>query len=531
MYGLKTQTIQGIQEVFKQYPEVEKAILYGSRAKGNYHPGSDIDLTLIGEQLNLTILQKIENEIDELLLPYKIDLSLHKQIQNAELLEHIKRVGKVFFDKNERVQTENPVQDSRRMSEWKEYKLGELTEVVTKGTTPTTIGGGFISEGINFIKSEAVGHDGRIDKSTFVFISEETHQKLRRSQLQVDDILFSMAGIFLGKNAIVTKDLLPANTNQALAIIRLNKNKALPKYISYYLRQRTVVELVNNMSGQSAQPNINFEEIKSIDVTLPPLPEQAAIAEVLSSLDDKIDLLHRQNKTLEQLAETLFSEKLKVNSEKWEEKPLSSLIIRTLGGEWGKEELEGEFTKQVCCLRGTDIADLQSGLAERVPIRFIKEKKFESISPKDGDLILEISGGTDDQSTGRTIYINELNRSLFPYPPIFSNFCRLLRPIRKEYSYFLYLYIQYLYKKDEFFNLENGSSGIKNLDYKYLLNDLKFLLPNNESEILEFDMEVRLYFEKINKNKHQIRTLTQLRDTLLPKLMSGEIRLNYDLND
>jgi predicted nucleotidyltransferase len=99
MYGLKTQTIQGIQEVFKQYPEVEKAILYGSRAKGNYHPGSDIDLTLIGEQLNLTILQKIENEIDELLLPYKIDLSLHKQIQNAELLEHIKRVGKVFFEK------------------------------------------------------------------------------------------------------------------------------------------------------------------------------------------------------------------------------------------------------------------------------------------------------------------------------------------------------------------------------------------------------------------------------------------------
>jgi type I restriction enzyme S subunit len=217
-----------------------------------------------------------------------------------------------------------------------------------------------------------------------------------------------------------------------------------------------------------------------------------------------------------------------VNSEKWFLKPLSTLIETTLGGEWGKEVSEGEFTKQVCCIRGTDIADLQVGLAERTPIRFVKDKKYKSIQPKDGDLILEISGGTDDQSTGRTIYINEHNRVLFPYPLVFSNFCRLIRPIKKEYSYFLYMYIQYLYNKDEFFNLENGSSGIKNLDYKYLLNDLKFLLPTNEREISEFDSEVKLYFEKINKNKQQIRTLTQLRDTLLPKLMSGEVRVSMN---
>lgn len=101
MFGLKTATIQAIQDIFKKYPEVEKTILYGSRAKGNYRPGSDIDLTLIGEHLNLTTLQKIENELDELLLPHKIDLSLQKQIQNTDLLEHIERVGKVFFDKSE----------------------------------------------------------------------------------------------------------------------------------------------------------------------------------------------------------------------------------------------------------------------------------------------------------------------------------------------------------------------------------------------------------------------------------------------
>jgi len=108
MFGLKTETIQAIREVLAKYPEVEKAILYGSRAKGNYRPGSDIDLTLAGDKLTLTTLQKIENELDDLLLPYKIDLSLHRQIQNKALLEHIERVGKVFFDRNEMITAINP---------------------------------------------------------------------------------------------------------------------------------------------------------------------------------------------------------------------------------------------------------------------------------------------------------------------------------------------------------------------------------------------------------------------------------------
>jgi len=103
MFGLTIATIQAIQGVFKKHTEVEKAILYGSRAKGNYRPGSDIDLTLFGEQLNLTTLQKIENELDDLMLPYKMDLSLLKQIQNKELLEHIERVGIVFFDSKEMI--------------------------------------------------------------------------------------------------------------------------------------------------------------------------------------------------------------------------------------------------------------------------------------------------------------------------------------------------------------------------------------------------------------------------------------------
>ena len=98
-YGLKPQILQGIKEVFERYPKIECAVLYGSRAKGNYRPNSDIDLTLKGEHLDLSVLIKIENELDDLLLPYKIDLSILNQIKSPELLDHIERVGKVIYNK------------------------------------------------------------------------------------------------------------------------------------------------------------------------------------------------------------------------------------------------------------------------------------------------------------------------------------------------------------------------------------------------------------------------------------------------
>jgi len=98
--GLKPETVRKIQDVFARFPEVEKAVLYGSRAKGNYSNGSDIDLTLEGNQLDLTILNKIDTEIDDLLLPYKIDLSIYHKIENEDLKNHIKRVGMVFYQQS-----------------------------------------------------------------------------------------------------------------------------------------------------------------------------------------------------------------------------------------------------------------------------------------------------------------------------------------------------------------------------------------------------------------------------------------------
>lgn len=99
MFGLNEIDIQKINSVFEQFPGIEKAVIYGSRAKGNYHDGSDIDLTLSGKELNLQTLLQIENLLDDLLLPYDMDISILSKIENPDLVDHIQRVGEIFYER------------------------------------------------------------------------------------------------------------------------------------------------------------------------------------------------------------------------------------------------------------------------------------------------------------------------------------------------------------------------------------------------------------------------------------------------
>ena len=99
-FGLKEATIEKIITVFSQYPNIQKVLLYGSRAKGNYRNGSDIDLTLIGKNISYAQLSKIDIQIDDLLLPYCFDISIFKDIENLYLIDHINRVGLIFYEKS-----------------------------------------------------------------------------------------------------------------------------------------------------------------------------------------------------------------------------------------------------------------------------------------------------------------------------------------------------------------------------------------------------------------------------------------------
>ena len=397
------------------------------------------------------------------------------------------------------------------MSEWKEYKLGEIASFVTEKVS------------VQDVKLEDyISTENMLPDKGGIIVASNKPQEGSATKYFNDTILISNIRPYFKK--IWYADKVGGCSNDVLCF-KAKDELVFSKYLYFLLSQDTFFDYVMLGSKGCKMPRGDKSHIMNWEISIPPLPTQHRIASILTSLDDKIDLLRRENATLEAMAETLFRQWFVVEAkEEWKEGKLGDYVIETIGGEWGKENPEGDFIKPVQCIRGTDIADLSVGLATKTPIRYVKESKFEKIEPRNGDIIMEISGGTENQSTGRVAYINEDVKKLFDYPIIFSNFCRLLR-VEEEHTYFIYCYLKYLYDQDEFFNLENGSSGIKNLDYKALLYELTYPMPNDRQRILDFNDKVSVYFEKSNRNKQQIQTLIQTRDGLLPRLMGGEITL------
>ena len=168
-------------------------------------------------------------------------------------------------------------------------KLGDLCHVITKGTTPTSVGFKFENDGVNFVKVESLTSNNGFIPAKFAKISSECNESLKRSQLQKRDILFSIAGA-LGRTAIVTEDILPANTNQALAIIRLKPNIEIDtRYLLYTLNSDTTKEQSERNKGGVAQQNLSLTQLKNYDVYLPPLPEQERIVAKLDAAFAEID--------------------------------------------------------------------------------------------------------------------------------------------------------------------------------------------------------------------------------------------------
>lgn len=129
-YGLSNDTVARIHSVFARHPEVQQAILYGSRAMGTQRDGSDIDLTLTGKDLDFKRLARIETELDDLLLPYKLDLSIRRQIDNDALLNHIERVGVLFYDRERKgAGQDGEGSDAAKKKGWETKKLGEVCDM------------------------------------------------------------------------------------------------------------------------------------------------------------------------------------------------------------------------------------------------------------------------------------------------------------------------------------------------------------------------------------------------------------------
>lgn len=394
---------------------------------------------------------------------------------------------------------------------WEMVNLKDLCTVITKGTTPSNIGESFTDEGIKYIRSEMITSEKYIS-GEFLHISSDTHEKLKRSQLFAGDILFSMAGVYLGKTAILRKEDVPANTNQAVAIIRLDSNKCSREYIYYYLNRPDVVQTANKIQSQSAQPNINLRQIGELKIQLPDIQTQRRIADILSAYDDLIENNQKQISLLEEAAQRLYKEwfvDLRFPGcehtriidgvpEGWEKATINSIAEYINGyafkpSDWGKAGLPIIKIKEM-----TDgvTSDTPRNIGDNIPKKYII---------KSGDIIFSWSA-----TLSAMIWDGEdglLNQHLFKVIPcknITSEF--VLQSLRFNLA--------------EFNNLTTGST-MKHIQRGKL--DKVFVNLPPENVMKNYNEISEPLRKRVLNLKRQEILLKQARDRLLPKLMNGEM--------
>jgi type I restriction enzyme M protein len=175
-----------------------------------------------------------------------------------------------------------------KLSTFPYASISDFSELITKGTTPTSIGFEFENEGVNYIKIESITREGHLIPGKFAHISIDCHEKLERSQLKSGDILFSIAGAF-GRVAIVDSKILPANTNQALSIIRINKRIILPSFLSWMLKSEVIFNEVQKLKVGVAQYNLSLKQVGELKIPLPPLEIQKEIVADIEGWQKIID--------------------------------------------------------------------------------------------------------------------------------------------------------------------------------------------------------------------------------------------------
>ena len=215
-------------------------------------------------------------------------------------------------------------------------KLGDIASVITKGTTPTTIGYSFVEDGINFIKIESIDDDGCFLKNKFCHISNECNNTLKRSQLKKNDILFSIAGA-IGRTALVDESILPANTNQALAIIRIPEGIIDYSYLIYVLNSPSIIEQLEKRKQGVAQLNISLKDITNLEFPLLSLQKQKQIVDILNKVCKIIRNHKQQLVNLDQLVKSRFKSDDRIKSRfKSDDRKLENTKQRNIPGPYGK---------------------------------------------------------------------------------------------------------------------------------------------------------------------------------------------------
>ena len=388
------------------------------------------------------------------------------------------------------------------MSEWKEYKIKDITSKITSGGTPKSSEASYYDGTIPWLNTKEINFN-RITK-TERYITEEGLNNSSAKWIPKGSVIIAMYGATAAK---VAYSLIDLTTNQACCNLIIDEDKANSQFVYYYI-QSSYEELLNLACG-AAQQNLSVGVIGDFPIYLPPLDEQKRIASILSSLDDKIDLLNRENATLEAMAETLFRQWfIEEAKEDWKEGKLGD-ILSVKGGTTPSTKEPSFWDGNIAWTSPRDVTTL-NGLYLFKTEKTITEEGLKRISsgllPK-GTLLMSSRAPVGVLAFAEIpLAINQ------GYIAILDD-----KGYAKE---FIYLWLKA--NMDLVHSYSNGSTFME--ISKTAFKSLDIQIPS-KAEVADFVSTVKPYFEKMKLNEQQIRLITRKKDILLPKLMSNEITI------
>lgn len=334
---------------------------------------------------------------------------------------------------------------------------------------------------------------------------------MKDGDISVGDILMTSEAP-LGELFLVDKPI-KAILSQRIFLLRPNNSIVLPWYLYFYMSSKNFQNRLNGHATGTTVIGIKQKELRNIEIELPSLSIQKSIVRKLVPISKKIEINKEINANLlKQLKLSFNNLYLSLTDDKTF--TLGELIFENISGDWGKAQSQGDFTNRVTIIRGADIDDLALGNSAKTPIRYIKNRALVNKHLLPNDVLVEISGGSPTQSTGRSLLVSDSVIDKFSSEVLGTNFTRIFRPSSEENSILFKSYLDFLYDKDVFFNYENGTTGIKNLDYKSVL---KIQLPdirkaNNYQQYINL---YKLYNNTVQSNGRQSVQLTKIRQAML----------------
>jgi len=414
----------------------------------------------------------------------------------------------------------------------------------------------FGDKGVAFLTAKLLDDAGNIDFAQAPRLSEEKAAKFKFGFIEKDDVLLSHNAT-VGRVAIVPNYGEKVLIGTSLTHYRLNSEKLLPQYLAVFFTSKDFQNQLAAVMSQTTRNQVPITAQRKLEVVVPPIKTQKQLTRISGSIIEKISLNTQTNQTLEEMTQAIFKSwfvdfepvKAIMNGEQpegmdtataslfpeklvdtevgelpegWKLASVGELLDKTIGGDWGKEEPDEKHTEEVRIVRGTDIPKLHGGAIESVPVRYVESKKLKTRKLERGDIVIEVSGGSKDQPTGRSLFISDniLKRLKLPSEP--ASFCRRFKPKSYEIGLLLAVHFQLMYQAGKTWEYQNQSTGISNFQTKYFLEAEHIVIPSDDV-LKAFVKQVSPMMEMIHSNQNI--ELAKLRDTLLPKLLSGEIEL------